>query len=60
MFGREGCAKGTVPIIPGWSFSSKIGGGGELEVEWNMKLFKMAVVVFGFFFFPGVIVDVPI
>lgn len=35
MFGREGCAKGTVPIIPGWSFSSKIGGGGELEGSWR-------------------------
>lgn len=35
-------AKRTVMIIPGWSFSSKIGGGGR-----NMKLFKTA----GFFFF---------
>ena len=53
MFGREGRAKGTVLIIPGWSFSSKIGRGvgGEVGVERNKntKLFKMVVV--GFFFF---------
>ena len=49
MFGREGRAKGTVLIIPGWSFSSKVGVEEGSGLEGNTKLLKMVVV--GFFSF---------